>query len=298
MKNVGFIGLGAMGGPMAVNIMKAGFDLHIVEGHAREAVEELRGKGATVHPTAAEVAAHSDLLMSCLPDSPDVEEVYLGEGGALEGAKPGLIAIDASTIAPAAAIKVYEAAKAKGVSFIDAPVSGGVNGAIQGSLSVMMGGDKDAVDKAMPALNAIGGTITLVGPSGSGQVTKAANQIICSAIWEAVGESLVLAAKAGADPAKVLQAVSAGSGRGWLLSEKAPEILKRNFKPGFRAVLQLKDLRIALAAAKELGVALPATEATCANYAKLAETDRRNWDTSAVITVLEDIAGVTVKAGG
>lgn len=295
MKNVGYIGLGTMGKPMALNIVKAGFDLHIVEGHAREAVQELREKGAAVHSTAAEVAANCDILVSCLPDSPDVEEVYLGAGGVLEGAKPGLIAIDTSTIAPATAVKVYEEAKEKGVSFFDAPVSGGEKGAIEGTLSVMMGGDENAVEKAMPVLNAVGGTITLVGASGSGQVTKAANQIICSSIWEAIGESLVLAAKAGADPAKVLQAVSAGSGRGWLLSEKAPEILKRNFKPGFRAVLQLKDLKIALATAKELGVSIPATEATCANYAKLAETDRRDWDTSAVITVLEDIAGVTVK---
>jgi 3-hydroxyisobutyrate dehydrogenase-like beta-hydroxyacid dehydrogenase len=207
----------------------------------------------------------------------------------------GAIAIDTSTMSPLTARKVYEAAKRKGVSFLDAPVSGGETGAIAGTLSIMIGGDADAVEKGMPLLQAIGKQITHIGPSGCGQYTKAANQIICAAIWEGIGEALVLATKAGADPAKVLQAVSAGSARGWLLCERAPNILKRNFKAGFRAKLQHKDLLIALEAGKNLGVPLPATEVICANYAALNKAGRADWDTSAVVTVIEDAAGAQVS---
>jgi 3-hydroxyisobutyrate dehydrogenase-like beta-hydroxyacid dehydrogenase len=295
MRKVGFIGLGTMGRPMARNLLKAGHKLVLVSGHAAAAVEELRAAGAEVHGTPAEVAAHSDMVLSCVPDSPDVELVYLGKSGVLEGAREGMIAIDFSTISPQTAQRVHLAARRRGVSFLDAPVSGGETGAIEGRLSIMVGGEAEAVEKSMDVLSAVGKQITHIGPSGCGQYAKAANQIFCAAIWEGIGEALVLAAKSGADPARVLQAIGAGSGRGWLVQERAPNILRRNFKPGFRAALQHKDLRIALEAGRRLGVPLPATEVICNNYAALSQAGRWDWDTSAVITILEDAAGIEVR---
>ena len=296
MRTIGFIGLGTMGRPMSRNLLKAGFELVVVKGHAADAVAEFRKAGAKVCDTAAEVARNSDCVMTCVPDSPDVERVYLGKDGVLSGAQQGLIAIDFSTIAPDTARAVYEAAGKAGVSFLDAPVSGGETGAIAGTLSIMIGGDADAFEKSMTVLQAVGKSITHIGPSGCGQYAKAANQIICTALWEGIGEALVLVTKAGADPAKVLQAVGAGSARGRILQERAPNILKRDFTPGFRASLQHKDLRIALEAGKRLGVPLPATEVIADNYAALKKAGRWDWDTSAVVTVIEDAAGTRIEA--
>ena len=295
MHTIGFIGLGTMGRPMSRNLQKAGFQLAVVRGHAAEAVAEFRKAGANVCDTPAEVARVSDAVLTCVPDSPDVEQVYLGKNGILKGARKGLVAIDFSTIAPDTAHKVYEAAQKAGVSFLDAPVSGGETGAIEGTLSVMIGGDAEAVERSMKILNAVGKRITHVGPSGCGQYAKAANQIILTSLWEGIGEALVLVSKAGADPAKVLQAVSGGSARGWILQERAPLILKRDFKPGFKASLQHKDLCIALEAAKRLGVPLPATEVIERNYAALKKAGRWDWDTSAVVTVIEDAAGKRIE---
>lgn len=295
MRTIGFIGLGTMGRPMSRNLLKAGFELVVIKGHAADAVAEFRKAGAKVCDTAAEVARNSDCVLTCVPDSPDVEGVYLGKDGVLSGAQQGLVAIDFSTIAPDTARAVYEAAGKVGVSFLDAPVSGGETGAIAGTLSIMVGGDADAFEKSMTVLQAVGKSITHIGPSGCGQYAKAANQIICTALWEGIGEALVLVTKAGADPAKVLQAVSAGSARGWILQERAPNILKRDFTPGFRASLQHKDLRIALEAGKRLGVPLPATEVIADNYAALKKAGRWDWDTSAVVTIIEDAAGTRIE---
>jgi 3-hydroxyisobutyrate dehydrogenase-like beta-hydroxyacid dehydrogenase len=297
MRTIGFVGLGTMGRPMSRNLLKAGFELVVVGGHAKDAVEEFREAGAKVCDTLAELARASDAVLTCVPDSPDVEQVYLDNGGILEGAHSGLIAIDFSTIAPDTATKVYKAAKNVGVAFLDAPVSGGETGAIAGTLSIMVGGDADAVEKSMPVLNALGKRITHIGPSGCGQYAKAANQIILSCLWEGIGEALVLVSKAGADAANVLQAVAGGSARGWILQERAPLILKREFKPGFKASLQHKDLLIALEAGKRLGVPLPATTVIAANYAALKKAGRWDWDTSAVVTIIEDAAGTRITEG-
>jgi len=243
---------------MALNLLKGKFGLVIVGGHAKAAVKELqKKKGVTVVATPKDVAEAVSIIVTCLPDTPDVQEVVLGAGGLLEGAKRGQVIIDHSTIAPVAAHEIAAAAKKKGVAFLDAPVSGGQQGAIAGTLSIMIGGDAKAVKKGMPALKAMGKKIVHVGKSGAGQFTKCANQIICAVTWQAIGEGMTLGAKAGVDPAKMLEAISAGAARCWALEVRTPEVLKGNFKPGFMAKLQHKDLNIALATGKDVGVPLP-----------------------------------------
>ncbi|MEW6357552.1 MAG: NAD(P)-binding domain-containing protein [Planctomycetota bacterium] len=296
MKNVGFIGLGIMGEPMVLNVLKAGFNLIAVGGHAKAAIKRLsENKNVTVVDAPKDVAAASDVVVTCLPDTPDVERVVLGKDGLLDGAKRGLIIIDHSTIAPVAAQEIAAKAKNKGVAFLDAPVSGGQKGAIEGTLSIMIGGDVKAVKKAMPVLQAVGKKIVHVGKSGAGQFTKCANQIICAVTWQAIGEGMTLGAKAGVDPAKMLEAISAGAARCWALEVRTPEVLKGNFKPGFMARLQHKDLNIALAAGKQVGVPLSVTAIVNEYYRVLLTAGRGDMDTSALVTLQEDLAGTKIR---
>jgi len=295
MKKIGFIGLGIMGLPMARNLMKAGFELTIVSGHAQKAVAELQAAGASVAPTPADVAAASELVVTCLPDTPDVRHVVTGPRGILDGAKPGLVVVDHSTIAPLAARQIAAACAERGVAFLDAPVSGGQQGAVAGTLSIMVGGDGQALAKAMPALRAMGGKIVHVGGSGAGQFTKACNQIICAVTWQAIAEGMALGAKAGVDPAKMLEAVSAGAARCWALEVRTPRVLDGDFEPGFMAKLQYKDLVIATQAGKKLGVPLPATALVTEFYAALKTAGKGDLDTSALVTLEEGLAGVEIR---
>lgn len=295
MKKIGFIGLGIMGLPMARNLMKAGFELTIVGGHAKEAVKELQAAGAAVVATPGDVAAAAELVVTCLPDTPDVREVVAGANGILDGARPGLVVVDHSTIAPMAAREIAAACAEKSVAFLDAPVSGGQQGAVAGTLSIMVGGDGEALRRAMPVLEAMGKKIVHVGASGAGQFTKACNQIICAITWQAIGEGMALGAKAGVDPAKMLEAVSAGAARCWALEVRTPRLLDGDFKPGFMAKLQHKDLVIATDAAKRLGVPLPFTALVTELYAALKTAGKGDWDTSALVTIEEALAGVEIR---
>jgi 2-hydroxy-3-oxopropionate reductase len=295
MQSIGFLGLGIMGLPMARNLSKAGFHLTVVRGHARAAVEELEKAGAAVVDSPQEVAAATDLVMTCLPDTPDVREVVAGPGGLLEGARKGLVIVDHSTISPIAARELGEQCRAKGVAFLDAPVSGGQQGAIAGTLSIMAGGDADALARAMPVLEAVGKKIVHVGESGAGQFTKACNQIICAITWQAIAEGMALGVKAGVDPAKMLEAVSAGAARCWALEVRTPRLLDGDFKPGFMAKLQYKDLVIATDAAKKLGVPLPVTSLVTEFYAALKTAGKGDLDTSALVTLEEQLAGVEIR---
>jgi len=295
MKSIGFIGLGIMGMPMARNLVKAGFRLTIVGGHAKEAVKELQAAGTTVVASPKEVAAEAELVVTCLPDTPDVWEVVAGPNGLLDGAKKGLIIVDHSTIAPMAARQLAAECERKGVSFLDAPVSGGQQGAIAGTLSIMVGGEAAALERAMPVLEAMGKKIVHVGASGAGQFTKACNQIICAITWQAIGEGMALGVKAGVDPAKMLEAVSAGAARCWALEVRTPRLLDGDFKPGFMAKLQYKDLVIATDAAKKLGVPLPVTSLVTEFYAALKTAGKGDWDTSALVTLEEQLAGVEIR---
>jgi 2-hydroxy-3-oxopropionate reductase len=295
MRNIGFIGLGIMGLPMARNLLKAGFHLTVVGGHAKAAVEELRGAGATVVATPREVAAATDLVVTCLPDTPDVREVVAGPDGVLDEARRGTIIVDHSTIAPLAAREIAAECEKRGVAFLDAPVSGGQQGAIAGTLSIMVGGDAAALARAMPVLEAMGKKIVHVGSSGAGQFTKACNQIICAITWQAIGEGMALGVKAGVDPAKMLEAVSAGAARCWALEVRTPRLLDGDFKPGFMAKLQYKDLVIATDAGKQLGVPLPVTSLVTEFYGALKAAGRGDLDTSALVTLEEQLAGVEIR---
>lgn len=295
-ERIGFVGLGIMGKPMARHILEAGYTL-TVHNRSRAAVDELAAMGAAAAHSAAEVAAQSDIVLTCLPDSPDVEAVALGEGGILEGIAPGALYVDTSTIAPAMAKKVAAAMREKGADMLDAPVSGGQLGAENATLSIMVGGEEASFERARPVLAAMGKTIVHVGPSGAGQVTKAANQIVVGMTHAAVAEALVLAAKSGVDPAKVVQAISGGAARCWALENRAPRVLKRDFEPGFYAAYHLKDLGIALDAAKDAGAVLPATALLKQLYQALISNGKGRLDHSAIIQVVESLSDVEVVGG-
>ena len=295
MRSIGFIGLGIMGLPMARNLAKAGFKLVVARGHARGAVEELQQAGATVAESPKKLAAAADAVVTCLPDTPDVREVVAGPDGLLDGARKGLIVVDHSTISPIAARELAAACAAKGVAFLDAPVSGGQQGAVAGTLSIMVGGDAEALERVLPVLEAVGKKIVHVGASGAGQFTKACNQIICAITWQAIGEGMALGVKAGVDPAKMLEAVSAGAARCWALEVRMPKVLDGDFQPGFMARLQYKDLVIATDAAKQLGVPLPVTSLVTELYAALKAAGKGELDTSALVTLQEQLAGVAIR---
>jgi 2-hydroxy-3-oxopropionate reductase len=295
MSEIGFIGLGIMGWPMARNLADAGHHLTIVSEHAEDAVDELRQEGAAVVDAPKDVAAAAELVVTCLPDTPDVREVVTGPDGLLEGAKDGQIIVDHSTIAPLAAQEIAEACREKGVSFLDAPVSGGQQGAVAGTLSMMIGGETDAVERARPVLDAMGQTIVHVGESGAGQFTKCCNQIICAVTWQAIAEGMALGVKAGVDPAKMLEAISGGAARCWALEMRTPKVLDGDFQPGFMAKLQHKDLAIATAAAEALDVPLPVASIVTQFYAALKAAGKGELDTSALVQIEEALAGITIR---
>ncbi len=288
---VGYIGLGIMGKSMAHNILKAGYTL-VVHNRSRESVKELVGEGAIEAHSPAEVARQVDVVFTNLPDSPDVELVALGENGIIEGAHEGLIFIDHSTIKPATARSVGKRLAERGVIMLDAPVSGGDIGAKQGTLTVMVGGPEDALIKVMPILEAVGKTITHVGSLGDGQIAKAANQIMVAAQMVAMGELLILAQKAGADPQKVVQAIRGGAAGCWTLDNKPQRLFAGNRQPGFKAYMQAKDLGIVMDTAREYGVSLPSSAVNTQLFNAMLEMGMRELDNSAVIGVIEKLAGV------
>ena len=287
---VGYIGLGLMGKSMARNILKAGFPL-VVHNRSRSAVEELVAEGASQAFTPQEVAAQVDILFTNLPDSPDVEDVALGEQGVLAGAHPGLIFIDNSTIKPASARKIAQVLGEKGVFCLDAPVSGGDIGARDGTLSIMVGGPAEALEQALPVFQAIGKSITHVGESGAGQIAKAANQIMVAAQMVAMAELLIFSKKSGADPQRVIQAIRGGAAQCWTLDVKPPRLFAGNRAPGFKAYMQAKDLSIVLETARQYGISLPSASLDAQLYNAMLQMGFKDLDNSAVISVIETLAG-------
>jgi 2-hydroxy-3-oxopropionate reductase len=288
---VGYIGLGIMGKPMAHNIMKAGFPL-VVHNRSRGAVRELVADGAKEAHTPAEVAAKVDVIFTNLPDSPDVEYVALGPNGILEGAHEGMVFVDNSTIKPATARLIAKKLAEKGVLTLDAPVSGGDIGAQRGTLAIMVGGSVEALVLVMPILEAIGKTITHVGESGAGQIAKAANQSMVAAQMVAMGELLILAKKAGADPRKVIAAIQGGAAQCWALDNKPERLFAGNRNPGFKAYMQAKDLGIVMDTAREYGVAMPGTAVNAQIFNAMLQMDMAELDNSAVVGVIEALSGV------
>jgi 2-hydroxy-3-oxopropionate reductase len=265
-----------------------------VHNRSRGAVAELVGDGAQEAFSAAEVAAQVDVVFTNLPDSPDVELVALGPQGVIDAARPGLVLVDHSTIKPASARKIAAALAEKGTLALDAPVSGGDIGARNGTLTIMVGGPAEALERARPVLEAEGKTITHVGESGAGQIAKAANQIMVAAQMVAMGELLVFARKAGADPQKVVEAIRAGAAQCWTLDVKPPRLFSGNRQPGFKAYMQAKDLGIILDTAHEYGIPLPSAAVDAQLFNAMLEMGMRDLDNSAVLGVLETLAGVSL----
>ena len=294
MLKIGYIGLGLMGKSMARNILKAGFPLW-VHNRSQAAVDELTGEGAIHANTPREMAAQVDVIFTNLPDSPDVELVALGPDGILAGAHPGLIFVDNSTIKPATSRLVSARLAEKGVLSLDAPVSGGGIGARNATLTIMVGGPLDAFNKVMPVFQAMGKTVTLVGESGAGQIAKAANQIMVAAQMVAMGELLIFAQKAGADPAKVVDAINAGAAQCWALDIKPPRLFSGNRAPGFKAYMQAKDLNIVMETAREYGMPLPATAGNTQLFNAMLQMGMGDLDNSAVIGVIESLAGIELN---
>lgn len=291
---LGYIGLGLMGKPMAQNLLKAGFPL-VVHNRSRQKVEELVRQGACAAESPREVAERSDVVFTNLPDTPDVLKVVLGDNGVLSGAHPGLIYVDNSTIKPAASREIYQRLAEVGVQSLDAPVSGGDVGAQQGTLSIMVGGDADALQKVAPAFQALGKTITHIGGPGAGQVAKACNQIMVAAQMLAMGELMIFAQKAGADPEKVVDAVRGGAAQCWTLDVKPQRLLAGNRAPGFRSSLQSKDLNIVMETAREYGISLPGAGLLAQLYAALCANGGGDLDNSGIIAVVEALNNTELK---
>jgi 2-hydroxy-3-oxopropionate reductase len=293
MFKVGYIGLGLMGKSMALNILKAGFPL-VVHNRSRAAVDELAVDGASVANFPADVASQVEVVITNLPDSPDVELVVLGRNGIIEGAHSGLIFVDNSTIQPALARRIAAKLAEQGVPALDAPVSGGDIGARDATLSIMVGGSAQALEKVMPVFKAMGKTITHVGDSGAGQVAKAANQIMVAAQMVAMGELLVFAKKAGVDPRKVVQAIKSGAAQCWTLDVKPPRLFEGNRQPGFKAAMQLKDLKIIMDTAYEYNIPLPTTSENTKLFQEMIDNGMGDLDNSAILGVIEKMAGVGI----
>jgi 2-hydroxy-3-oxopropionate reductase len=286
---IGFVGLGIMGRPMARNLLKAGFQL-AVHNRSRAAVDDLVSAGATAARSAAEVAAVSQVTITMLPDTPDVEAVALGPGGVLEGAPAGSYYVDMSTIAPAASRTIAEAGRRRGVQCLDAPVSGSDIAAQQGTLSIMVGGERSAFEALQPVFGALGAKIVYCGPSGMGETVKLCNQVAGMGTLMAVCEALMLGAKAGADLSAVIDALSAGAARSWMIENLGPKIVGRDFTPGFMVRLAQKDLRLAQALAQEVGSPLAGASLAQQLYRSVETYGGGDYGIQAMATALERLA--------
>ncbi|MHB1372462.1 MAG: NAD(P)-dependent oxidoreductase [Thauera sp.] len=288
--DVGFIGLGLMGRPMALNLIKAGHRVHVWS-RRRESMQPLLGAGAGDCASAAEVARHASITISMVADAPDVEQVTLGADGVADGASAGHIHIDMSTIAPAAAQSIAARLAERGVVALDAPVSGGEPGAIAGTLTIMVGGEAEACARVQPLFAAMGKSITRIGEAGAGQVAKACNQIITGVGVASVAEALNFAAKSGVDGAKVREALLGGFAYSRILENHGQRMLARNFKPGFKAWMHQKDVRIVMDEAHRLGLALPTAAATMQLFNAMAGSGLGEDDSVALLKLLERMSG-------
>lgn len=290
---IGFIGLGIMGKPMAKNLIKAGFPLTVWNRTASK-MKELIEMGAKGASSPKEVAEKSNVIITMLTDSPDVEEVILGPSGVIEGVKRGSIVIDMSTISPKVARKIASKLAEVGVEMLDAPVTGGEIGAINATLSIMVGGNYETFQKCLPIFQALGKRVTYMGPHGNGQITKLCNQIICVINIQAVCEGLIFAAKAGLDLDKFLEVVTGGAANSWMLSNLGPKMIKGDMEPGFKIATQQKDLRLVFETAAELKVPLPATALVQQMFRTVEAEGLSEKGTQALIKAMEKIAGYKI----
>lgn len=293
MARIGYIGLGIMGAAMARNLMKAGHEL-VVHNRSRAIVDSLAAEGASAASSPAEVAGQVEFVCTNLPDSPDVEQVVLGADGILEGAEPGTVFIDNSTIKPETARMLAERLAEKDVQALDAPVSGGDVGARDGTLTIMVGGPQDAFDRSVPLFEATGKAWVLVGDSGAGQIAKVCNQIIVGAQMASLAEALITAQKAGVDPQRVVDAIKGGAAQMWTLDVKPPRLFAGNRQPGFKAYMQHKDHGIILDTARTYGIPLPLSAVIHQLYTAMLEQGNRELDNSAIVSVYESLAQIVL----
>jgi 3-hydroxyisobutyrate dehydrogenase len=289
---VAFIGMGTMGAPMALNILKCGHQV-TVHNRTREKEIPVADAGASRAESPKKAASGANIIITCVSDTPDVENVILGEDGAIFGASPDSMIVDMSTISPTATRNIAESLLQNDIKMIDAPVSGGSEGAQNGTLAIMVGGKTADVQRAMPVLEAMGKTITHVGPIGAGQITKAINQIIIAGTYLSVAEGMVLGMKAGLDMQKVVQAISGGAAGSWVLSNRAVNMVNNDYPLGFRVRLHHKDMRIALEAAKELGVTMPAASLVDQIENGLLGRGYGDEDISAIARIVRELSGLT-----
>lgn len=292
-EKIGFIGLGIMGQGMARNLLKAGFPLRVWN-RTHTKTETLVAEGAVAATSPADVAAHCDIILTCVSDTPDVEAVLLHENGVIYGAAAGNLVIDCSTISPQATHRFAGILAQKGVHMLDAPVSGGSEGAAKGTLSIMVGGEATEFERALPVLQAMGKTITHVGPTGAGQMVKLVNQILVVVTMMGVSEALLFAQAGGLDLGKVLTAVSGGAAGSWMLANRGPQVIQRDWRPGFTIDLQQKDLRLVLETADALGVPALATSTVFNLYRTLQQQGLGAEGNHALVKALENLAGFEV----
>jgi 3-hydroxyisobutyrate dehydrogenase len=293
-ERIGFIGLGIMGRGMVRNLLKAGFTVTVWNRTASR-IDELVAEGATAGASPAAVAVASDVIITCVSDTPDVEQVILGEAGVIHGARDGALVIDMSTISPQATVAMAAKLAAQGVHMLDAPVSGGSEGAARGTLSIMVGGAARDVERALPVFQAMGKTITHVGEHGAGQTVKLVNQILVVGNMLAVAEALLFAQAGGVDLEKALAAVVGGAAGSWMLANRGPQVLARDWRPGFTIDLQQKDIRLVLSAADQLGVPLPATGLIFQLYRTLQAQGLGAEGNHALVKALEHLAGMEIQ---
>ncbi|TMG94704.1 MAG: 2-hydroxy-3-oxopropionate reductase [Betaproteobacteria bacterium] len=294
MSKVGFIGMGIMGRPMSLNLIRGGHELYVHSRHG--APQELVAAGATACDSGMEVAKKADTIITMLPDTPDVAAVLFGAKGVAEGLTRGKIVVDMSSISPVETKQFAQKINALGCQYLDAPVSGGEVGAKAASLTIMVGGPEDVFNKVKPLFELMGKNITLVGGNGDGQTCKVANQIIVALNIEAVGEALLFASKMGADPGKVRQALMGGFASSRILEVHGERMIKRAFNPGFRIVLHQKDLNLALTAARQAGISLPNTATAQELFTACAAHGGKDWDHSALVRALELMADHEIGA--
>jgi 3-hydroxyisobutyrate dehydrogenase len=292
-ERVGFIGLGIMGGGMARNILKAGFELRVWN-RSSPRMEALAAEGAIATDSPAQLASQSDIIISCVSDTPDVEQVILGEQGVINGAAAGSLVIDMSTISPKATRTIAEKLGERSIAMLDAPVSGGSEGAARGTLSIMVGGEESHIGRAMPILQAMGKTITHVGQLGAGQTVKLANQALVVGNCLAMCEALLIAKAGGVDLQKTISALQGGAAGSWMFTNRAPQIIARDWRPGFTIDLQTKDLRLVMEAADEMGIPLPSTAYILQLYRTLQAQGLGAEGNHALVKTLEQLSGVVV----
>lgn len=294
-KKLGFIGLGTMGKPMAKNLLSADYEVVVhsrSRGPVKEVVEEYENAEEAFSPK--EVAKKAEVIITCLPDSPDVRKVALDENEAIiDGISEGKVFVDMSTISPVVTREIADRMKEKGTHMLDAPISGGEEGAVEGTLSIMVGGDQEVFDQILPIFNILGNKVTYVGENGAGQITKACNQIVVALSLEAVGEGLVLARKAGVDPEKVAEAIKGGAADCWALNARSPKMLEGEYKPGFKSAYHYKDLGIIVNAAREYGAILPMAHLAHEMFGSMIQKGRGDYDHSGIVTIAEDLSGIS-----